>query len=334
MMSSLTERSQSEVVSRGATVRLGADLRAARESLGWTLPAIASQLRIRLPFLEAIEEGRIADLPGNTYAVGFLRTYAKALGLDQEEIVRRFRAEAGNISRKTPLHFPAPMPDRGVPAGALVLVGAVIAILAYAAWYGTSELTPLSDQVQPVPERLAPLAEPVQPVPLAAAKPQRLQPETEPPPPAAPPAPAPLTAAIIIPARALPGPVSAAPPPAPAAVPSSAEPHAAVVPATETARIVLRARSDAWIQVKEKQGQVLVTRVLHPGETWNVPVRPNLLLTTGNAGGLDLLVDGNATAPLGADGAVRRDLPLDADVIRDGKLAMPLAAAKSTPKQP
>ena len=52
-------------------MRAGAELAAARERLGWTLPDIAAHLRIRLPYLEAIEDGRIADLPGNAYAVGF-----------------------------------------------------------------------------------------------------------------------------------------------------------------------------------------------------------------------------------------------------------------------
>ena len=52
-------------------------------------------------------------------------------------------------------------------------------------------------------------------------------------------------------------------------------------------------------------------RILHAGETWAVPARPNLLLTTGNAGGTDLLVDGVASPSLGASGAVRRDLAQD-----------------------
>jgi cytoskeleton protein RodZ len=52
-----------------------------------------------------------------------------------------------------------------------------------------------------------------------------------------------------------------------------------------------------------------------------VPAKPSLLLTTGNAGGTELLVDGTPSASLGGDGAVRRDLPLDADAIKDGRLA-------------
>lgn len=100
-----------------SAARVGADLRGARERLGWTLPAIAAHLRIRLPFLEAIEEGRTADLPGNAYAIGFLRTYAQAVGLDQDEIARRFRAEAAEANRKPELKFPAPVPSAACPPG-------------------------------------------------------------------------------------------------------------------------------------------------------------------------------------------------------------------------
>jgi cytoskeleton protein RodZ len=93
-----------------------------------------------------------------------------------------------------------------------------------------------------------------------------------------------------------------------------------VVPSDQS-RIVLRATADAWVQVRDRAGPVLLNRILHPGETWEVPPKSNLLLTTGNAGGTDLLVDGLTSQPLGGNGVVRRDLPLDPDLIKDGKLA-------------
>jgi cytoskeleton protein RodZ len=95
-------------------------------------------------------------------------------------------------------------------------------------------------------------------------------------------------------------------------------------------RIVLRVKAESWIQVREKGGQVLLNRVLRAGETWQVPAKGALLLTTGNAGGTELLVDGQPTASLGNDGVVRRDLPLDADAVKRGELAAasgPTAAA-------
>jgi cytoskeleton protein RodZ len=75
----------------------------------------------------------------------------------------------------------------------------------------------------------------------------------------------------------------------------------------------------------------LLNRVLKAGETWLVPARTDLLMTTGNAGGTDIVLDGAATPGLGSNGAVRRDLPLNPDQIKDGKLAAsvpPVASAR------
>ncbi len=144
--------------------RVGAELQAARQRLGWHLADVAASLRIRLPHLEAIEQGRVADLPGNAYAVGFVRSYATSLGLDADEVSRRFRAEAHEVNRKPELSFPAPVPQRGVPAMAVVLLGIVIAGGAYVGWYRySSSDEPKTEQtVPPPPDRLAAMAPAVQ----------------------------------------------------------------------------------------------------------------------------------------------------------------------------
>ena len=279
--------------------RAGADLRAARERIGWSLPAMASALRIRLQHLEALEEGRIGDLPGNAYTLGFVRTYASALGLDPNEVARRFKAEAATVNRSTQLAFPVPAPMRGVPAGAVALLGVVLAVGAYAGWYrlsGEGSL-PAETSIQ-VPKSLASLAE------------QAIPPQARMAPPAAAPSEPPVVQMVEAPA-------------APSISPSSAA-AAPVTPLpapSDQSRILLRANADVWVQVRDRAGPVLLSRILHAGETWAVPARPNLLLTTGNAGGTDLVVDGVVSPPLGGNGVVRRDLALDPDLIKDGKLA-------------
>ncbi len=240
--------------------RVGSDLRAARERLGWNLPDLAAHLRIRLPFLQAIEEGRIEALPGNAYAVGFLRTYAQAVGLDPDEIARRFRAEAADVNRKTELSFPAPVPERGIPAGALILLGVVIVVGAYVGWYRMSANSALAPEpVAEVPARLAPLAETrSNPIPATTIDPTSL-------------------AAVAMP-KPVPAPAAAAPPP------QYGPPTPALDPVPVGTRIVIRARLDTWMQVREKQGPVLLNRVMRAGETWPVPPKPQLLFTTANAG--------------------------------------------------
>jgi cytoskeleton protein RodZ len=299
---------------------VGADLRVARERLGWTLPAVAAHLRIRLPYLEAIEDGRLDELPGNAYAVGFLRAYAKAVGLDPDEISRRFRAETADLNNKTKLRFPAPVPERGVPAGAVVLVGLVLVVAAYIGWYRFSgNREPSVEITQAVPERLVPLDG------MAA--------DGTPKP-------------VIIPPPPVPVLVPTAPQVAMVATAPNPPPVPAVPAAADGGRLIIRAKGDAWVQVRDKAGPVVFNRTMRAGETWPVPNKPGLLLTVGNAGGTEVLLDGVPTASLGAEGAVRRDLPLDFDQVQSGKLAAatpnstvpmpspPIASKPAAPKLP
>ena len=328
---------------------VGEELRGARERLGWSLADVAANLRIRHPYLAALEEGRVADLPGTTYAVGFVRAYAKLVGLDPDDLSRRLRANMG-ADRKTELEFPAPVPDRGVPAGVVVLLGVLLAIGAYVGWYRASGDRPGPTPVQAVPDRLATLPDPSSAAPAKpAGKPEPASGASSQGHGANPPAPSPISPSGSL-ASVPPSSAAAAVPPTgtPAATPggtaassavasppasgASAPGAAPTAPSADTSHIVLRARSDTWVQVRERQGQVLLNRVLRSGETWQVPPQSpgqQLLLTTGNAGGTEVLVDGVVAPAIGPTGAVKRDLPLDVGLIRDGKLQPQATAAKA-----
>ncbi len=82
--------------------------------------------------------------------------------------------------------------------------------------------------------------------------------------------------------------------------------------APNEARVVLKARADSWIQVQDGAGKLLLTRILNAGESYYAPDRPGLILTTGNLGGLEIVVDGASLGTIGDRGEVRRNLPLDA----------------------
>jgi cytoskeleton protein RodZ len=77
------------------------------------------------------------------------------------------------------------------------------------------------------------------------------------------------------------------------------------------ARVILRATADCWIEIKDGDGSEVFTRLLRQGEIYKVPNRGDLLLRMGNAGGLEVLVDGTALPPLGGDGEVMRNVSLD-----------------------
>jgi cytoskeleton protein RodZ len=320
----------STVMKPAAAPRAGADLRIARERLGLSLDDIAVTLRIRSPHLEALEEGRISLLPGNAYALAFVRTYAGALGLDPEEIVRRFKAEAAAFSQRPKLVFPLPMPEHGLPAGALVLLGLMLAVGAYTGWYRLSGEGRLpAETVTAIPERLAPLTEQAltrQPTATSDVAPQVVLSNPMAPAGPMPPAdPAPPAMAF--------SPTSAAAAQLPPHTAGDAQGAGLTQPAPDMPRILVRANADSWLLVKDRSGTVLLNRVLKAGETWPVPARSDLLMTTGNAGGTEVVVDGATTPILGGNGAVRRDLPLDPNQVKDGKLAAvpvpPVASART-----
>lgn len=70
----------------------GQILRNAREQKGWDIAKAEDVTKIRIRYLEALEQENYRILPGTTYVKGFLRTYAKHLGLNSEELVSLYKA--------------------------------------------------------------------------------------------------------------------------------------------------------------------------------------------------------------------------------------------------
>lgn len=142
---------------------VGTRLARAREAAGMSLRDLASVTRISVHHLTAIEAGNFAALPGRTYAVGFSRSYGKALGLDPEEIAAQVRAtlagrEADLADRSLPAFEPGD-PAR-VPSARLAwlaaLGGAVLVLVGLVLWKGFyapagSLPTILRDAVAPPP---------------------------------------------------------------------------------------------------------------------------------------------------------------------------------------
>ena len=89
------------------------------------------------------------------------------------------------------------------------------------------------------------------------------------------------------------------------------------------ARVIVRARAESWVQVRGPEGELLLTRVMRPGDRFLAPNRDNLWLMTGNAGALELVVDGQVLPPLGQEGEVLRKLTLDADRLLAGSAVEP-----------
>ncbi|HER26435.1 MAG TPA: DUF4115 domain-containing protein, partial [Rhodospirillales bacterium] len=85
-------------------------------------------------------------------------------------------------------------------------------------------------------------------------------------------------------------------------------------------RIEVKALKNSWIQVRDDVANTLIlTRLLRVGDIYRVPDRAGLKLLTGNAGALEILVDGNKVPAIGTSGDVRRSVALDPDRLVQGQ---------------
>ena len=129
---------------------LGDRLRAAREALGKDVGEFSRALGIKRAYLEALEACRFEELPEPILAKGYLRRYAQALGLDPEELVALYPAQAA------PEPFPPASRRRrgwGVVLALVLFVGGAGGVLW---WWQASRATPAGEPqvivVEPLPE--------------------------------------------------------------------------------------------------------------------------------------------------------------------------------------
>lgn len=136
---------------------VGAALRQRRTDFGFDLEEVSAQLRIRVSHLVALEEGNYADLPGLTYALGYVRAYARLLQMDEEAVLRRFReeAESGSVAGKPVLSLPTVAPEGKTPNAMMMAVALLAFIGLYGVWAWMDRQPVVKDVITPPPERLA-----------------------------------------------------------------------------------------------------------------------------------------------------------------------------------
>ena len=81
--------------------------------------------------------------------------------------------------------------------------------------------------------------------------------------------------------------------------------------------IILNIRENSWVEIRDKKGKAMLSRVLKAGDQYYVPDRPDLTISIGNAGGVEVEVDGQALRKLGETGKVLRRLSLDAEYLKE-----------------
>lgn len=255
---------------------LGERFRAAREARGLSLSDVSEQIRIRSVYLAAIEEERWSAIGAPVYIRGFLRTYARFLGLDPDEIVTDF-----NAATAPPEPAGEPEPERaqfrstrpGKPGSLMVWGAAVVAVLLIA-FVVYNELTMRRQSAATIA--------------LGGAT--------------AAPAATPLDAA----GSGSPGPSlspGASPSPGPAGFAgTSPSPEAGAPAAAGPNTLALVFSAPTWLRVTV-DGSVSMEGTFPAGTTKTFHGR-KALVRLGNAGGVEIYVDGKDVGRLGKSGDV------------------------------
>ena len=116
---------------------VGEELKSARARMGMSLSDLAAETRVPMRHLESIERSEFSALPGHTYTVGFVRSYARAVALDDIAIVNALRTElssGGHQRYAAPLQNYEPADPARVPSKTLAWTAAAVAALVLAAY--------------------------------------------------------------------------------------------------------------------------------------------------------------------------------------------------------
>ena len=361
---------------RGATIAheaiaVGETLRRNREQQGLDLRQVAEMLRIRLPYLRAIENSLIDQLPGPAYALGFVKAYSEYLGLDSESFVERFKDEQSGLNSKTELVFPSPLSEGKAPSGAILIVAAVMAVAAYSGWVYFSDVdNRVVEVVPPLPQKVKEIAAETLTVgstadvgnkAVEAETPSLAAVDNSLPELTVPKASVPGTGKVkVVVPSVNPGSTDKEPKIPVSSVLSAVPvmPQGAVAPTStpsgqdqsiiveqrepkvfgadaNDSRIVLSALGPTWVEIRDTENnEVLLTRVLYFGDRYRAPNRTGLVFMTGNAGDLRITVDGQSVPSIGPKGSVRRNVQLDPAALRQGRAVQALTELQQQPYAP
>jgi cytoskeletal protein RodZ len=274
---------------------VGETLRRERLRKDLSLEQISRETKISARLLDAIEKDRFELLPGGVFAKSFVRQYARFLGLDEEEIAAEMDKVVNPAGDLPSFTNPPAAPGFKIPrldawegsgrsnSSVLPALASMVAVMlvcsAVYAWWQRSRR----------PAAVTPPIAAARQAPVAAPKTAENSPETAP--------------QNDVPAT----------PPSPQ---SNSAPAENINPATAL-QVSLTAEADDWLKV-ETDGKVVMSDVLHPSQVKTFAAVDALRIRIGDAGSLQMTVNGKPAGPLGPKGQVR-----NVEVTRDGVHILP-----------
>jgi cytoskeleton protein RodZ len=291
-------------------IAVGGELATARISQGLSLSDISSQLRISVKYLEFLENGEREKLPGATYVLGFIRSYAKCLDLEADAMCQRLIETMSASDRQPEYHFIENKTAGGGDWRNMIMIGVVLIIVSYTAWYFMhddyvldTELTASTESSAGLDTELSTEADiaPIQPeitvdtVTIQTGSDINIIEDTA---------------------------TKQSDAEQPELISDMADgesmDHTAANsnPTTMPARtdgLAITALDEVWVELSTPVGEPVLAKLLAAGEMIAIPADNNYVLTTGNAGAISLgYVDQNTPwLALGTAGQILNKKPID-----------------------
>jgi len=274
----------------------GENLRREREMRGVALEEISAATKISVRFLNCLEREDFEKLPGGIFTRSFIRTYARYLGLDEERVLAEYQLIAKPKSDFDLARLTVSRADARQRASRGPVVAVLLAILLLTGGYAVYRYT------RHISEAPAGALKPAPAIPAPAAAPAGTNETTT-----APPAP---TVTVVEPSTApgqdLAGAATAAGTPSSSTAGAAASGQTAASLPNASGGLVLQvaATERAWVAV-DADGKTALQRVLSPSEIETLKAKESFDVTTGNAQGIILTLNGETLKPLGRRGEVK-----------------------------
>lgn len=304
-------------------VPAGVQLREARESLGLSVEDVAARLKVPVRYVHAMEQGDMAGLPEPTFVRGYVKAYAKVVGLDAEPLVAQLApvevkapkqlvnvdtgVSSGSVRRPAAVRMPNFRGGSRRRYGAVLAIAGGVAVLALVA-VGVAAL--FADRA-PAPPAVATAVTVPAPVTAVPAIPEGTSLTVEVPLPGVPaPVAAPGAPPAVASAASAASAAGGAPVPMPAATVTAAAPAAAAAPASaqDVPRrgLHIRFRGASWVEVRDADNLVLHTSNQVAGGELTLDGKPPLSVTFNDASAADVWYNGAPQIDRSGRGRVNR----------------------------
>ncbi len=297
------ETAEVKVASEDKRSSVGQILKKARRERKLHLDDVAKRLRIKKIYLEALEQGAHRAFPGFAYGVGFLRTYALFLELDAQSLIAQFHQETADMARE-PMDMPIPENHNVLPSKRVVWWSVAALVLVFIIWSCVSYLLkpvpvePVVPAVVAVETTSIPSETAIEPVVDADAETSDEALVEE----------APVESDTLLDTDD-----KADEPQMQEDNGTAPKAERKVYGSGDGKKLSFTANAEVWIEVKDGE-KVLFSKVLHTGDRYNPGNgSENWVLKTGNAGAIDVHVNGQSQGTLGESGTIKSDIILDVE---------------------